>query len=59
MYLYLFDCLYYEGVNHRNLPLLDRKAVLRDVVWFDDPSIYSISNHRVRRDVSRGLRSRG
>jgi DNA ligase D-like protein (predicted ligase) len=36
VYLYIFDCLYYEGVDLRNLPLLDRKAVLRDVVWFDD-----------------------
>jgi DNA ligase D-like protein (predicted ligase) len=34
--LYLFDCLFYEGVNLTSLPLLDRKAVLRDVVWFDD-----------------------
>jgi DNA ligase D-like protein (predicted ligase) len=32
--LYLFDCLFYEGVNLTPLPLLDRKAVLRDVVWF-------------------------
>ncbi len=37
VYLYLFDCLYYEGVDLTGLPLLDRKAVLRDVVWFDDP----------------------
>jgi bifunctional non-homologous end joining protein LigD len=37
VYLYLFDCLFYEGVNLTGLPLLDRKAVLRDVVWFDDP----------------------
>ncbi|HJP55896.1 MAG TPA: non-homologous end-joining DNA ligase [Gemmatimonadales bacterium] len=34
--LYLFDCLFYEGVNLTSLPLLDRKSVLRDVVWFDD-----------------------
>ena len=34
--LYLFDCLFYEGVNLTSLPLLDRKAVLRDVVWYDD-----------------------
>ena len=34
--LYLFDCLFYEGVNLTSLPLLDRKAVLRDVVWFDE-----------------------
>jgi bifunctional non-homologous end joining protein LigD len=37
VYLYLFDCLYYEGVDLTGLPLLDRKAVLRDVVWYDDP----------------------
>lgn len=34
--LYLFDCLFYEGVNLTSLPLLDRKAVLRDVVWYDE-----------------------
>ncbi|HET6798498.1 MAG TPA: non-homologous end-joining DNA ligase [Gemmatimonadales bacterium] len=37
VFLYLFDCPYYEGVDLTGLPLLDRKAVLRDVVWFDDP----------------------
>jgi bifunctional non-homologous end joining protein LigD len=37
VYLYLFDCLYYEGVDLTGMPLLDRKAVLRDVVWYDDP----------------------
>ena len=35
--LYLFDCLFYEGIDLTNLPLVDRKAVLRDVVWYDDP----------------------
>ena len=35
--LYLFDCLFYEGVDLTSLPLVDRKAVLRDVVWYDDP----------------------
>ena len=35
--LYLFDCLYYEGIELTGLPLVDRKAVLRDVVWYDDP----------------------
>ena len=34
--LWLFDCLHYEGVSLRPLPLVDRQAVLRDVVWFDD-----------------------
>ncbi|HEY9016312.1 MAG TPA: hypothetical protein VIM84_14760, partial [Gemmatimonadales bacterium] len=37
VYLYLFDCLHYEGVDLTGLPLIDRKAVLRDVVWYDDP----------------------
>jgi bifunctional non-homologous end joining protein LigD len=37
VYLYLFDCLYYEGLDLTGLPLLDRKAVLRDVVGYDDP----------------------
>jgi DNA ligase D-like protein (predicted ligase) len=37
IFLYLFDCLFYEGVDLTALPLVDRKAVLRDVVWFDDP----------------------
>src|SRR5918997_3334680 len=33
--LYLFDCLFYEGIDLRAMPLLDRKKVLRDVVWYD------------------------
>jgi bifunctional non-homologous end joining protein LigD len=37
VYLYLFDCLYYDGVDLTGLPLLDRKAVLSDVVRYDDP----------------------
>jgi DNA ligase D-like protein (predicted ligase) len=35
--LFLFDCMFYEGIDLTNLPLVDRKAVLRDVVWYDDP----------------------
>ncbi len=35
--LFLFDCLFYEGIDLTGLPLVDRKAVLRDVVWYDDP----------------------
>jgi DNA ligase D-like protein (predicted ligase) len=35
--LYLFDCLFYEGIDLTGMPLIDRKAVLRDVVWFDGP----------------------
>jgi DNA ligase D-like protein (predicted ligase) len=35
--LYLFDILHYEGIDLTGLPLVDRKGVLRDVVWYDDP----------------------
>jgi DNA ligase D-like protein (predicted ligase) len=35
--LYLFDILHYEGIDLTGLPLVDRKAVLRDVVWYEDP----------------------
>ena len=38
---YLFDCLFYEGIDLTGLPLVDRKSVLRDVVWFDDPIIFT------------------
>lgn len=34
--LYLFDCLYYEGIDLTGLQLLERKSVLKDVVSFDD-----------------------
>ena len=32
--LHLFDCLHYEGATLLPLPLVERKAVLRDAVWF-------------------------
>jgi bifunctional non-homologous end joining protein LigD len=34
--LYLFDCLYYEGIDLTGLGLLERKSVLRDVVAYND-----------------------
>lgn len=37
VHLYLFDCMYYEGIDLTGLPLLERKSVLKDVVWFEDP----------------------
>jgi DNA ligase D-like protein (predicted ligase) len=36
VHLYLFDCLYYEGIDLTGLALLERKSVLRDVVGYDD-----------------------
>lgn len=32
--LFLFDCLHYEGASLLPLPLAERKAVLRDAVWY-------------------------
>lgn len=37
VHLYLFDCMYYEGIDLTRLPLLERKSVLKDIVWFEDP----------------------
>jgi DNA ligase D-like protein (predicted ligase) len=37
VHLYLFDCMFYEGIELTGLPLLERKSVLRDVVWYDEP----------------------
>ena len=37
VYLYLFDCMYYEGIDLTGLPLLERKSVLEDAVEYDDP----------------------
>jgi bifunctional non-homologous end joining protein LigD len=37
VYLYLFDCMYYEGVNVTRLPLLERKPVLEGALEYADP----------------------
>lgn len=37
VHLYLFDCLYYEGIDLTGLPLLERKSVLKDIVRYRDP----------------------
>ena len=37
VYLYLFDCMFYEGTNLTRLPLLERKSVLKDIVDYADP----------------------
>ncbi len=36
VYLYLFDCMYYEGIDLTGLQLLDRKSVLKDIVEYDE-----------------------
>ena len=37
VHLYLFDCMYHEGIDLTGLPLLERKAVLKDIVRYADP----------------------
>lgn len=39
--IYLFDCLYYEGIELTGLPLIERKNVLRDIVWYDDTILFT------------------
>lgn len=39
--IYLFDCLFYEGIDLTALPLIERKGVLRDVVWYDDTILFT------------------
>ena len=36
VHVYLFDCMYYEGIDLTALQLLERKSVLKDVVGYDD-----------------------
>ena len=36
VHLYLFDCMYYEGIDLTGLQLLERRSVLTDVVSADD-----------------------
>src|SRR4051812_3492704 len=40
---YVFDILWYEGKNLMDLPLIDRKAILKDVLPKDD--IIKVSDH--------------
>jgi bifunctional non-homologous end joining protein LigD len=46
VHAYLFDLLHLGGVSTRGLPLLTRKALLAEVVPFEDP--YRLSTHRER-----------
>ena len=42
VHLYLFDCLYYEGIDLTGLPLLERKSVLKDIVRYGDPIRFTL-----------------
>jgi bifunctional non-homologous end joining protein LigD len=36
VHLYLFDCVYYEGIDLTGLQLVERKSILKDIVQYDD-----------------------
>lgn len=42
VHLYLFDCMYYDGINLTGVPLLERKAVLEDIVRYADPIRFTL-----------------
>lgn len=44
--IYLFDCLFYEGIDLTGLPLIERKGVLRDIVRYDDTIV--LTPHRTK-----------
>jgi bifunctional non-homologous end joining protein LigD len=46
VFYYLFDVLWADGRDVRQLPLTDRKQVLRDVVSFDGPLRYATHRRR-------------
>jgi bifunctional non-homologous end joining protein LigD len=58
-HLFLFDCLYHEGVDLTGLPLIDRKKVLRDVVWYDEPIRFTPFRTDGRPAMYRDARARG
>lgn len=37
VHLYIFDCMHYAGLDLTGLPLLERKAALKDIVRYADP----------------------
>ena len=39
--IYLFDCLFSEGIDLTGLPLIERKSVLRDIVRYDDDIVFT------------------
>jgi DNA ligase D-like protein (predicted ligase) len=39
--IYLFDCLFSDGIDITGLPLIERKNVLRDVVRYDDVIVFT------------------
>jgi DNA ligase D-like protein (predicted ligase) len=45
VHIYLFDCMYYEGIDLTGLQLLERKSILTDVISEDD-ALHLTTVHR-------------
>jgi len=59
VHLYLFDCMYYEGIDLTGLELLERKSVLKDIVTFDDVLRLTPFQHKGAATMLRKACSRG
>jgi DNA ligase D-like protein (predicted ligase) len=57
--IYLFDCLFSDGVDLTGLPLIERKTVLRDVVRYDDDIVFTPFRTRGGAEMLRRACSRG
>jgi DNA ligase D-like protein (predicted ligase) len=57
--IYLFDCLFSEGADLTDLPLIERKAVLRDVVRYDDDIVFTPFRTRGAAEMFRQACHRG
>jgi DNA ligase D-like protein (predicted ligase) len=57
--IYLFDCLFSEGVDVTALPLIERKTVLRDVVRYDDDIVFTPFRTRGGAEMFRRACNRG
>jgi ATP-dependent DNA ligase len=54
----VFDCLSYEGVDLTRMALVDRKAMLRDVVWYRGPIRLTPCHEAVATGTDRSIAKR-
>jgi DNA ligase D-like protein (predicted ligase) len=59
VYYYVFDVLHLDGHDTRNLPLRDRKRLLRDAVRFADPLRFTTHRNTAGEDEYRKACERG
>ena len=59
VHLYLFDCMYYEGIDLTGLQLLERRSVLNDVITVNDALHLTTVNTKGAAAMLRKACSRG